>query len=304
MTFATGQDKQTHIRPTAMMLLALQCFFLSAVFGSAAFANSAAQGADAGKLYEVQGVKLYVEVSGTGPPLVFLHGGLGSFDAAFAQQKDYFSALRTVIGIDQRGHGHSPDNERPFSYREMADNTAALIQKLGLISVDLVGHSDGGNVALLLARFHPKLVRRVVVSGANISGDYNGMIAYARFRLTSDKDFAARLSPRLRDAYVRISPDGDRHWLSVVAKTKELWSTWRVLDPTDLAAIRVPVLVIAGDRDVVSLEHTIAIFRGLPMGQLCILPRTGHMTMQERSDDFNRLVREFLERPDEDFVTH
>ncbi len=81
--------------------------------------------ADSGRFYEVHGVKLYAEVLGSGPPIVFLHGGFSFFDRSFANPKAYFAAFRTVIGIDQRGHGHSPDDARPFSYREMADDIGA-----------------------------------------------------------------------------------------------------------------------------------------------------------------------------------
>ena len=104
------------------------------------------------RYYEVRGAKLYTQIYGRGPPLVFLHGGLAFFDNSFAKQRDYFSSFRTVIGIDQRGHGHSPDGPWALSYKMMADDTAAIIEKLGLGPVDIVGHSDGGDLALVLSR--------------------------------------------------------------------------------------------------------------------------------------------------------
>ena len=251
--------------------------------------------ADAGRLYEVHGTKLYVEISGNGPPIVFLHGGLSFFDRSFAHQRDYFSASRTVIGIDQRGHGHSPDDARPFSYREMAEDTAALLQQLHLGPADIVGHSDGGNVALLLARYHPDLVRRVVVSGANFRGDFAGLLAYAWLRwLKSEERFAAGIDPALRRDYDAVSPDGDRHWSTLLAKTQDLWTTWTVISPEALGVVRAPVLVMAGDRDVISLEHTVALYRSLPASRLCILPNTGHDTMTQRPLLFNEVVRAFL----------
>jgi pimeloyl-ACP methyl ester carboxylesterase len=250
---------------------------------------------DSGRYYQVDGVKLYTEISGAGPPILFLHGGLSFFDSSFAKQREYFSAFRTVIGVDQRGHGHSPDDERAFSYSEMAEDTAALIQKLGLGPVDVVGHSDGGDVGLLLARRHPELVKRLVISGANVWGDYTGLWAYMRFRLLSTDRLAENLPAALREDYARVSPDGGAHWMTMVGKSKDLWSTWTVLEPADLRAIRIPVLVMAGDHDAVPLEHALEIYRALPRGQLCILPASGHQTMQERSDEFNRLSRAFLE---------
>jgi len=252
---------------------------------------------EAGRLYQVGSTKLYVEISGNGPPVLFLHGGLNYFDGTFAKQKAFFSSFRTVIGVDQRGHGHSPDNGNAFSYREMADDTALLIRQFNLGPVDVVGLSDGGNVGLLLARYYPDVVRRLVISGANIRGAYDGVPAYLRFRLMSTEQFTDSLSPALRQNYARVSPDGAAHWRTVVAKSKELWSTWLVMEPSDLRAIHIPVLVLAGDRDMIPLDHTIEIYRALPAGQLGILPGTAHETPSDRSDEFNRLTQEFLERP-------
>lgn len=251
-----------------------------------------------GRFYDVRGARLYVEVLGSGPPIVFLHGGLSFFDRSFAHQKTYFAAFRTVVGIDQRGHGHSPDDARPFSYREMAEDTASLLQQLHLGPVDIVGHSDGGDVALLLARYHPELVRRVVVSGANFRGDYAGLLAYMRFRWgKSERRFAANMGDAARRDYDAVSPYGDRNWNVLAAKTKDLWATWTVISREDLRAIRTPVLVMAGDQDVIPLEHTTALYRSLPAGRLCILPDTGHDTMTGNPFLFNEVTRAFFEGP-------
>src|SRR5450631_2759733 len=134
-------------------------------------ASTSAQAYDSAgtqRFYEVRGARLYTEIYGHGAPILFLHGGMAFFDNSFQKQRDYFSSDRTVIGIDQRGHGHSPDGPWPLSYQIMADDTAALIEQLGLGPVDVVGHSDGADLALLLARDHPQLVRRLVISGANL----------------------------------------------------------------------------------------------------------------------------------------
>jgi pimeloyl-ACP methyl ester carboxylesterase len=262
---------------------------------TAAAAGTIATQQGSGQLYHVDGVQLFVEMSGKGPPILFLHGGLSDFDEAFAAQKAYFATFRTVIGVDQRGHGHSPDTDQAFSYRQMADDTAALLQQLKVGRVDVVGHSDGGNVGLLLARYHPQLVRRLVISGANSRGDYDGLLAYLRFRFSSEQRFADGVPARVRDLYARVSPDGVQHWPAMLAKTKALWATRVVIDASDLAAIQIPVLIMSGDHDVIPLEHTVAIYRRLPHAQLCILPATGHATMQERPEEFDRLTREFLE---------
>jgi pimeloyl-ACP methyl ester carboxylesterase len=247
-------------------------------------------------LQEVRGARLYTQIFGSGAPVVFLHGGLSHFDNAFAQQRAYFAAFRQVIGIDQRGHGHSPDTDEPFSYYGMAEDTAALLEKLALGPVDVVGHSDGGNVALLLARHHPQLVRRVVVSGANLRAPHLSA-ERARRAAMAPEQIADRLAP-FRADYVKVAPDGPNHWSVFAKKSWRLWLTPVVIEPAELAAIKAPVLVIAGDHDVTPLEETLEIYRGVARGQLMILPDTGHATFQDRADLMNATIRAFLEQPD------
>lgn len=131
-------------------------------------AHAAGSAAASHRYYEVDGSRLYVETVGSGPPIVFLHGGIRFFETNFAKQRDYFASFRKVIGIDRRGHGHSPDTAQPFSYVQMAKDMAAVIEQLGVAPVDVVGHSDGANVGLILARDYPRLVRRLAISGANL----------------------------------------------------------------------------------------------------------------------------------------
>jgi len=249
----------------------------------------------AGKMVDVGDALLHVEVMGSGPPVLFLHGGLRYFDTTFALQAPYFSAFRTVIGVDQRGHGHSPDREQAFSYTQMADDTAVVLGKLNLGPVDVVGHSDGGNVGLLLALRHPELVRRLVVSGANLRGGRPRVLGFLRSLVARDDAPPADVPSPLRDQYASVSPDGARHWPVILAKSSALWATRTVLTPDDLQAIHIPVLVMAGDHDDIALDQTAEIFRNLPLGELCILPGSGHETMIDRADDFNRLTRAFLD---------
>lgn len=262
--------------------------------------------AAAGHLHEVRGARLYIESQGSGPPIVFLHGGVVYFESNFAMQRDYFAAFRKVIGIDQRGHGRSPDDERPFSYREMADDTAAAIEQLGIAPVDVIGHSDGGNVGLILARTHPHLVRRLVVSGANLRA---GLAAdeLERRKTWTPQQVADRvrtlsdsLPPRFRTDYEKVNPQGPGHWWPFLTKSYQLWLTPVVIEPADLKGITIPVLVMAGDHDFTPIEQTLEIYRNLPQGQLLILPGTGHGTMRDRPELANLAMREFLERPQRD----
>jgi len=185
---------------------------------------------------EVRGARLYVQIFGSGRPVVFLHGGLHHFDNNFPKQRDALARSYTVIGIDQRGHGRSPDDARPFSYQEMAEDTAEVIRQLGFGAVDVVGHSDGANVALKLARSHPELVRRVVVGSANLRAGLPPDELQARQRW-SDRQlteflakFEQRLPPNFRADYQAVTPDGAGHWNVLLAKSYRLWLTPLVMD--------------------------------------------------------------------------
>ena len=261
------------------------------------------------RYYEVRGYKLYTQIYGHGPPIVFLHGGMVFFDNSFAKQRDYFSAFRTVIGIDQRGHGHSPDGPWPLSYKMMADDTAAIIERLGLGPVDIVGHSDGADLALVLVRDHPNLVRRLVISGANIRVDLSPeeklRSQWSQQQLDDHlRKIAAALPPWFLADYAKVSPDGPDHWMTLLAKCYDMWLQPVVIEPADLKKISIPVLVMAGDHDFTSIEANDEIFRDLPRGQLIIVPASNHGTFNKRPDLVNLAIREFLDQPDSDTPSH
>jgi pimeloyl-ACP methyl ester carboxylesterase len=233
------------------------------------FASSGANCADPNgshRYYEVRGAKLYTEKFGHGPPILFLHGGGPFFDTSFAHQRDYFARDHTVIGIDRRGQGHSPDGPWALSYQMMADDTAAIIGQLGLGAVDIVGHSDGADVALLLARDQPQLVRRVVISGANLRAHLSPEDQQSAQR--SPEQFAEHvqaladaLPPWMRTDYAKVSPDGPDHWMTLLAKLCALWLQPVVIEAADLKHFSMPVLVMAGDHDYTSIEEAAEMYR-------------------------------------------
>jgi pimeloyl-ACP methyl ester carboxylesterase len=236
-----------------------------------------AQTAPTGAWAEVNGHRLYYERSGSGRPLVLLHGGGNSIQGSFSKQLGEFSKSRAIVAPEQVGQGHTPDVAAPLTYAGMAEDTAALLRQLKLTDVDLVGWSDGGNVALILALRHPELVRSVVVSGAN----------FAPEGLPAD-DLRAM---REKEAH----PDPAKPF---EAKLNHLWLTSPTpseLSPALLARIHKPVLVLSGDHDAIRLDHTVELYRALPQARLCVLPATGHATFNERPEWVNAIVLAFFE---------
>lgn len=276
--------------------------FLAVVLMACAWVASAATPLESGVYRDIRNSRIYVETIGSGPPLLFLHGGLLYFDNSFAKQRDYFSSFRKVIGFDRPGHGHSPDNGKPFSYREMAEDTAAVIESLGIGPVDIVGHSDGADIGLILAHDHPALVRRLVISGTNIRAGLPPDELERRKQWSPEqtaeklRQLEQQLQPHFRTDYESVAPKGEANWQNLLAKSYALWLTPVVIETAGLKSIQAPVLVIAGDKDFTSLEETTEIFRSLPHAQLFIVPGTGHGTFTERPDLMNQVVREFLEK--------
>ena len=177
---------------------------------------------------------------------------------------------------DQVGQGRTPAVPGPLTYTGMMQDTAGLLQLLRLKHVDVVGFSDGGILALMLALRHPGMVRRVVVSGVNVSPE----------GLRTEQLQVLRASQI-------ASPQ------TIDEKLAQLWLNSPTKDELSLALlknIRQPVLVVSGDRDVITLQHTLQVFRALPSAELCILPGTDHSTFSERSEWLNPIIGHFLDR--------
>jgi pimeloyl-ACP methyl ester carboxylesterase len=258
-------------------LVAMAIFFATFTVAARFTTSRAEPDAARGHWAVVNGHRLYFEIMGSGTPLLLLHGGGDSIDSSFSKQLVSFSSGHEVIAPEQVGHGHTPDLAAPLSYSEMMEDTASLLKQLRVSRVDVVGWSDGGILALMLAAHHPELVRRLVVSGANISPD--GL---------EERDLDA-MRRDIRDARHDSANFGEKLtalWLSAPTRTE--------LSADLLGRIQQPVLVMSGDHDVIRLEHTLQIYRALPKGQLYILPDTHHGTFEERPQWVNPVVLSFL----------
>jgi pimeloyl-ACP methyl ester carboxylesterase len=240
---------------------------------------------------DVHGIKMYYEIHGEGRPVVLLHGGTGTIQSSFAEQIPVLARNHRVIAIEQMGHGHTGDIAgRELSYEGMTEDTAALLAKLGIQNADVVGWSDGGQLALRLAFTHPELVRRVVASGVGL-GAVTPQMQQAMRALSAD-----RWSAQVRDEYARVSPDGPQHWPVFFDKIRTMWAkpSWGFSE-ADLGKIKAAVLIVAGDRDFTRVEETARIFRLIPGARLAILPGTDHFTFQKRPGWLNAMVLDFLD---------
>lgn len=250
-----------------------------------------------GQFAVINGQKIYYERYGSGRPLVLLHGGINSIQSSFKNQIEYFAAHREIIGIEQVGHGHTPDSAEDFSYFRMAKDTADLLRSLNISNADFMGWSDGGILALLIAKNNPDLVHRVIASGANTRLVGMTPEEIKKIRDSTPEQLAADIEKKYRDQYVDVSPDGEKHWPIIVKKIWDLWLTPLILEDKDLALIKAPTLIINGDKDLIPVEHAVEIFKALPKGQLFIVPATEHHTFELAAPLLNPVMLTFLDSP-------
>jgi pimeloyl-ACP methyl ester carboxylesterase len=235
---------------------------------------------------------MYYEAHGTGSPLVLLHGGSATIDSSFGSVLPALAKSRQVIAVEQQGHGHTADIPRPLSYEQMADDTAALLRLLKVEGADLLGWSDGANVALQMALRHPNLVRKLIVSGANYNNAGIDPEAMQWLKATTPDNWPKEF----QEAYVRAAPD-PKQWPTLINKLKKMWLEFKGWRPEDIQRIEAPVLVIIGDADMVRPEHAVQMFRLLPYGQLAVLPATGHRTLMQRPAWVLSMIAAFLDAP-------
>ncbi|MFF8095030.1 alpha/beta fold hydrolase [Streptomyces sp. NPDC016675] len=243
-----------------------------------------------GDYADLPGVRTWYETEGTGDPLVLLHGGFCTNDTWGALRPDLATVHRLFLP-ERRAHGHTPDVEGPLSYEAMADDTVDFLETVVGEPAHLVGWSDGGVVALLVALARPDLVRRAVVVGANFRPAPECFAEPAMLdAMTPDGEDLAFF----RELYEAVTPDGADHWPVVAAKVVDMWRTQPTLSPEDLARIEAPTLVVVGDDDLVTLEHTVALYRAVPNSQLAVVPGASHVVPLEKPDAVKRLVLDHL----------
>jgi pimeloyl-ACP methyl ester carboxylesterase len=262
-------------------LLVLNCLLLCSLFsfGQDQHINYG-NNPNAGKYYNIRGIKMYCEVYGTGKPLLMIHGNGGSI-GAFANNIPYFAQKYKVIAVDSRAHGKSRDNRDSLSFEMMADDFSVLLDSLHIDSTYVLGWSDGGINALELAMRHPEKVIKFASTGANLWPDSTGLIpSYWKGELKTYNESKDK---------VRTTDREKNKW-----KIFMLDWTQPNIKLTDLHAIKCPALIICGDRDLIPVEHTVHIYKNIKHGYLWVVPRSGHATLIEHRDEFDKKVDDFF----------
>jgi len=275
-----------------MHIRAIACMVILGISGPVSAATSPAQivygnNSSAGNHFTFNGARFYYETYGEGIPLLLIHGN-GESIGSFKDQIRDFARHHRVIAMDSRGQGKSELGSARLTYEQMAEDTNALLDHLGLRQVKVLGWSDGGIIGLLLTIHHPEKVSKLAIMGANLQPD--GAYPWAVDGIARLRD---RVTAKVSD---NKNPKDLRQQLQFQLQLLDLLGNQPHIPLTDLATITIPTLVMAADRDVIRDEHTLSMFHALPKSQLAVFPGATHMIPEQDPARFNSTVLRFFDQ--------
>ncbi|AXB47918.1 alpha/beta fold hydrolase [Amycolatopsis albispora] len=291
-------------RPTVAAVLAVLLLAGCEPGGGQAAPAAPAPGPEA-HYAQVNGLNMYYETQGQGQqPLVLLHGSLSTITTSFGKLMPELAKSRRVIAVEQQGYGHTADRDQPLSIEQMADDTVALLDQLGVPKADFFGYSMGSSVALQIAVRHPDRVRKLVLAAVSYhnSGLHPGVLD--GIDQLKPEDLAGSV---FEAEYLAKHPD-PAHWPVFLEKTKDLDLRMPELTAEQVKAIKAPVQLIAADSDIVTPEHTVEFFRLLgggvmgdvgpmPASQLLVVPGASHIGLVDRTEILLPAIPAFLDAP-------
>ena len=230
------------------------------------------------------GAEIFWEEHGAGPPVIFLHGN-GQNLGMFSSQIPFLQKNRRVIAIDSRGHGKSSSGGKKLSLSDMAEDLLAVMDDAGIETADILGFSDGGNIAMIFAVKYPNRVRSLILSGANST--------------PPGLKFGVFAGMWMKHAFVTIgtvfSPKccREKELLDLMLREPDL-RIW------DLESISAPTLITAGENDLIRQSHTDYLAASIKKSVKHIFPG-GHFTPEKLPEEYNKTISAFLEHIDDYF---
>lgn len=225
----------------------------------------------------IMDIQLHYTEQGSGFPLILLHGN-GEDSSYFVHQINHFSKQYRVIALDTRGHGQSPRGEKPFSIKQFAEDLHDFMNEKGIDKAILLGFSDGGNIALTFALKYPERVEKLILNGANLFP--NGVKPLYQWPI----EIGYRIAKTFAKKDEKAKKNSEMLGLMVNEPHIEL---------SELSQLTMPVLVIAGTKDMIKESHTRLIYNSLPNAKLEII-KGDHFVANKNHEAFNAAVSSFL----------
>ena len=220
-----------------------------------------------------------------GAPLVLLHGGLSHSEKIIPFLLPAIEGRFSVYAFDRTGHGHTANQPGSIHFDFQRDELIAYLEDIVQQPAHLIGVSDGGNIALMVAIARPDLVLSIITIGANTQPE-QVQISFEENPTPSHEDRAEHLA---------ISPDAPEEFDKKIAKAFEVWKSEPRIAADQLARIACPTLIMAGDDDVLSTAHSNEIFESIENGRLAIIPGASHSVIKEKTNLVQHVIVDFYE---------
>ena len=263
-------------------------------------AATVAEAQAVGNRVKVNGMQMYYEVSGAGDPIVVLHGAYMSIPSMGAIIP-MLAKTHKVYAVELQGHGRTTDIDRPITYQNLADDVAAFMDAVGLPKADVFGYSMGSAAALQLAIRHPEKVNKLVA--ASVAYDAKGwQPAFTAMIPSMTPEMLAGTPLPAEYKKLAPNPNGFPELARKLIQLEKEPMAWEA----DVRKLKTPVLIISGDADVATLEHTVSLFRifgggemgdmgkPLPASRLAVLPATSHTSVITQPDLLIAFIEPFL----------
>lgn len=215
----------------------------------------------------VNGINLYYEIYGQGQPLVLIHGGGSTIQSNFERVIPRFAKNRKIIAVELQAHGRTSDRATGVTFEQDADDVAALLKHLNIAKADFLGFSNGGTTTMQIAIRHPQLVRKIILASA-LAKRSGVPPQFWDFMKQASLD---NMPPQLKEAYLKVNPN-QQGLQAMHDKDAQRMVVFKDIEDEKITAIKVPTLIIIGDKDVITPEHALQLHRLIAHSELAIIP--------------------------------
>lgn len=247
---------------------------------------------------EVNGIKMYYEIYGSGKPLILLHGGGSTIQTSFGRIIPLLAKNRQVIGVELQAHGRTSDRDADLSFEQDANDVSALMKNLHIEKADILGFSNGANTAMQMALSHPEQVNKIISASplCKREGAFPGFFDF----MNNAK--LEHMPQQYKDEYKKVASN-PAHLQVMHDKCAKRMVNFKSWSDEMIKSIKAPTLLVFGDTDVATPEHSVELYRLIPNCRLAILPGAhgkymGEITtLTENSNDAERfvpMIEEFL----------